>query len=410
MIAPGRPLPSAPPMPSRPLKSPRLIRACKLQWCLWKRRRRLKARARAQRLDAPMSQAAPAPAAPMSQGLLAPAPLAAEPRAPLAQAPERAPRIALALQGGGSHGAFTWGVLHELLDAGMRWQAVSGTSAGAVNAAVMSCGYAQGGASGAQQALAAFWREVSEAGENVSLSPRFLRSSAPQLWDWWTQAWRQFSPYQFNPLNLNPLRDILQHHIDDKTLRGFDAWALLLCATQVRTGQPRIFSGRELGVDAVLASACLPMVFQAVKIGDEHYWDGGYSANPPIAPLVASEERFDRIVLVRIHVSQRREQPTNAADIMTRASEISFGAPLLAELRMLDAVRAVAARGPGKPLLDALPAIEVIEADRALQRFDADSKFDTDWAFLQELFALGRKAAAQWLATSAPRPVSPPTP
>ncbi|MDE2047624.1 MAG: patatin-like phospholipase family protein [Betaproteobacteria bacterium] len=425
-------------MKDRKLKPPKLVRSAKLQWRLWQRQRRRKARAKSQ-VAAPAAAkaataAAPATHAPAAhaqapaahvpaqalahapvQALVhtpahpASAPRAAEHGATALQLPghqthlPRTPRIALALQGGGSHGAFTWGVLHELLaQPDLNWQAVTGTSAGAVNAAVMTCGYAQGGREGAQQALEAFWRAISEAGENVSLSPRFLRSSAPQVWDWWTQALRQFSPYQFNPLNINPLRDVLAAHVDEAVLKSFDGWALSVCATQVRTGLPQLFAGQSLSLDAVLASACLPMVFQAVDIRGELYWDGGYTANPPLAPLIAPSDAppFDHIVLVRINVAQRKEQPTSAADIMTRASEISFGAPLLAEGRMLDALTQLAERHGATKLLDALPTIEVIEGDAELRRFDADSKFDTDWAFLQELFKAGRRAAKRWLGQS----------
>jgi NTE family protein len=179
-------------------------------------------------------------------------------------------------------------------------------------------------------------------------------------------------------------------------LKRFEVWELMICATHLRTGLPRYFGNQDLTMDALLASACLPMVFQAVEVGGHAYWDGGYSANPPLAPFI-ERGTFDELVLVRINVSQRKERPTSAADIMTRASEISFSASLNAELRMLDSLTQLAHTRKVNALLSALPSIEVIAADDALQAFDAESKMDTDWEFLNQLHNIGRKAAKSWL-------------
>lgn len=375
-----------------------LVRLCKLGWCHWQRQRTLRARAERDARDLHDSRESP-------PAVTATAPALVLPAASAHESPEPAPyplHTALLLQGGGSHGAFTWGVLHQLLeDEAFDWgcvKAVAGTSAGAMNAAVLSCGFAQGGREGAKQALAAFWKDVSANGsaENNPFSPRFMRQAAPAMWDWWSHAIKQFSPYQVNPLNLNPLRDVLDAHVNFTTLRRFEAWELMICATHLRTGLPRYFGNQDLTMDALLASACLPMVFQAVEVGGHAYWDGGYSANPPLAPFI-ERGMFDELVLVRINVSQRKERPTSAADIMTRASEISFSASLNAELRMLDSLTQLAHARKANALLSALPSVEVIAADDALQAFDAESKMDTDWEFLNQLHNIGRKAAKSWL-------------
>jgi NTE family protein len=325
--------------------------------------------------------------------------------------------MALALQGGGSHGAFTWGVLHALLDdERMDWRrvaAISGTSSGAVNAAVMSAGFASGNEAdarrNAQQALANFWRDVIEAGDANPFKPLRLTSAkstgaaSAQLLDMWSDAarayWQQFSPYQTNPLNLNPLRELLERHIPRKAIRRFhDAalWQLHLGATHVLSGEPKFFSGEQVSVDAVLASACLPSLFQAVEIDGQPYWDGAYSTNPPLAPLVAQPE-VDAILLVTLAASQREGLPHSAADIVERERDISFAAPLNAELRLWKTLQARLAQEGKAAASHTLPSLDIITSKRVLNQLNAQSKLDTDEDFLNALFEAGKHATEKWL-------------
>ncbi|WP_170162361.1 patatin-like phospholipase family protein [Caldimonas tepidiphila] len=322
-------------------------------------------------------------------------------------------RLDLALQGGGSHGAFTWGVLDRLLeDEDFAIGGVSGTSAGALNAAVLATGLVRGGRAGAREALRRFWQDVS-AGAQV-FSPFALsqsRAAADNFnfdrlasYRWIGNFLRTFSPYEFNPLNLNPLRDMVQRHVDEEVLRhcherrGADddglPLRLFVTATAVRTGQARVFSGGELGVDALLASACLPMMFQAVEIEGEPYWDGGYSGNPAIFPLLQGGEGRD-VLLVKINPLRRDATPTRSTEILERLGEITFNAGLLAEMRAIEAVSRLLREQPGGACR-AL-RLHMVADDEGLAPFNASSKFNTDAAFIGQLFALGRAAAQRWI-------------
>jgi NTE family protein len=324
-------------------------------------------------------------------------------------------QMALALQGGGSHGAFTWGVLHALLeDERIDWPqfvAISGASAGAVNAAVLSVGYAKGDAKSArrnaQQALADFWQDVSTTGNTNPFTPSKNDDVKPKLaiplFDWWSDATKsylqQFSPYQLNPLNVNPLRGLLDKHLPAKALARFRAanlWRLHLAATEVSSGQPVYFSGDNVTVDAVLASACLPMLFQAVEIEGKHYWDGGYSANPPLAPLLR-DQRVDSILLVALSATVRDGLPQSAADITERERDISFATPLHAEQRMWQALSERLKHDGHDDAHTTLPSLEVITSARVLNPLGADSKTQTNSDFLQQLFKAGVKTAQHWL-------------
>ena len=311
-------------------------------------------------------------------------------------------RLQLALQGGGSHGAFTWGALDRLLeDERFDIAAISGTSAGAVNAAVLASGHAAGGRAGARAALQAFWQEVGKSGG--AFAPFLLAANAaasglqvdrlPAVQ--WASSWlRSLSPYDVNPLNLNPLRELVQRHVDEAALRS-GAIRLFVTATAVHTGLPRVFSGGELGVDALLASACLPFLFHAVEIDGEPYWDGGYSGNPALFPLLEHAPDTD-LLLVKINPLRRALTPQRSLDIMDRVSEIGFSTSLLGELR------AIAAAGRRRrsllhPAGRDTPRLHLIADEDGLAAFPASSKLDTDLAFLQQLFALGRAAADGWL-------------
>ncbi len=336
-----------------------------------------------------------------------------------ARASRRAPtrrRIDLALQGGGSHGAFTWGVLDRLLEE--EWleiAGVSGTSAGAMNAVALAAGLMEGGRVGAQAALRRLWEKVAEASPFAALDEHPLAAmfgpNNPWLQPWiapWQQVAKalgsQFSPYQLNPLNLNPLRDILEATVDFDRVRGCHRTHLFIAATQVATGELRVFRQDELTADMVLASACLPLLFQAVEIGGEAYWDGGYAGNPTLMPLI-SETDADDLLLVPINPRRREELPTTASDILDRANEVTFNASLLKELRTIALIKELleSAGRPDacyqRPLFRRVDDLRLhrLDADAQLSQFGASSKLQTGRSFLLQLHAIGRQAAHDWL-------------
>jgi NTE family protein len=311
--------------------------------------------------------------------------------------------VDLALQGGGSHGAFTWGVLDRLLEEKwLRIEAISGTSAGAMNAALLADGWMRDGAEGARATLEAYWRKVSQA---AAFSP-LQRSPLDRLMGRWTldtspayaamnMMARVFSPYDLNPLGLNPLRRILTETID------FDRLAhapirLFITATSVRTGRGRIFRNKEITPDVLLASACLPTMFQAIEIDGEPYWDGGYAGNPTLTPLVRESDAHDTI-LVQINPRERMEPPRTANEIMNRINEISFNSPLMKELRMIALLRQVSDPGHGEGARWAGMRTHCIMSD-ALADFGASSKLNAEWEFVSLLKEEGRKSADVFLA------------
>jgi NTE family protein len=259
--------------------------------------------------------------------------------------PRALPPIDLALQGGGSHGAFTWGVLDRLLEDGrLRFDGVSGTSAGALNAGVLATGWALGGADGARAALRALL-DVSSAcfarwpGAAASGS---AATTSRQPVAWMNQWLKLFSPSQFNPLGLNALRDVARRHVcDDAMRRG--PLKLFVTATAVTTGQPEVFMGDRLGLDALLASACLPQLFKAVQIDGVPYWDGGYSGNPAIWPLIYHTDATD-VLLVKINPLVRPGVPDTTLEIADRVNEITYNAGLVGELRAIHSVELPKAR------------------------------------------------------------------
>ena len=310
--------------------------------------------------------------------------------------------VDFALQGGGAHGAFAWGVLDRLLEEPwLRIDGLSGTSAGAMNAAVLGDGYAEGGAPGARAALEAFWRRVSGA---ALMSP-LRRSPLDVLLGQWTMdnspafiamdlASRLFSPYDINPAGFNPLKDILAQSIDFARLAQSPV-KVFATATNVRTGRPRIFRNADLTPDALLASACLPMMFQAVEIDGDPYWDGGFSGNPTISPLVR-ECSADDTILIQINPVERAGTPRSARDILNRENEIAFNAPLLKELRMIALLRRVADPGQTEGALWASMRLHRI-ATAAMNDLGYSSKLNAEWAFLTMLRDEGRRCAEQFL-------------
>ena len=319
-------------------------------------------------------------------------------------APETTRHLDLALQGGGSHGAFTWGVLDRLLeDEDIRFSGISGTSAGALNAAVMATGFHRGRRPGAREALAEFWGDVSRSGaifSPFSAGQSTLHDSL-QLdrlpgYQWVSSFFRSFSPYQFNPLNLNPLRDVLRRHVDEDALHACKL-NLFVTATSVTTGQARVFTRPELSVDALLASACLPFLFQAIEIDGEPYWDGGYTGNPAIYPLIYNTEALD-ILLVRINPLVREGTPTRSEEIMDRLSEITFNASLMGEMRAIAFVSRLMREGKLDPGRYKDLRLHMVSDDERLAPLGANTKFNTDRAFLERLCEMGRAAADRWLA------------
>src|SRR5258707_5267051 len=312
--------------------------------------------------------------------------------------------VDLALQGGGSHGAFTWGVLDRLIEEPwLRIEAISGTSAGAMNAALVADGCTQGGAEGGRAALEAYWRRVPQA---AAFSP-LQRSPLDGLRGRWpldtSPAYiamdlmaRVVSPYDLNPLGLNPLRGILAESIDfDRLARA--PIRLFITATNVRTGRGRIFRNAEITADVLLASACLPTMFHAIEIDGEPYWDGGYGGNPTLTPLIRESGAHDTI-LVQIHPRGRPEVPRTANEILNRLNEISFNSPLMKELRMMALLRQVADPGDGDGARWAGMRTHRIMTD-TLAEFGASSKMNAEWAFVSLLKEEGRKSATAFLDT-----------
>ncbi|MBY6241747.1 patatin-like phospholipase family protein [Methylosinus sp. Sm6] len=314
--------------------------------------------------------------------------------------------VDLALQGGGAHGAFTWGALERLIEEPwLRIDGVSGTSAGAMNAALLIDGYCAGGVDGARAAMEGFWRRVADA---ARFSP-IRRNPLDMLLGRWTLdnspaflamdiASRIFSPYDLDPSGSNPLRDILRETIDFERLARAPI-KLFVTATNVATGHGRVFRNADLTVEALLASACLPTLFRAVEIDGEAYWDGGYSGNPTITPLVRECESKDTI-LIQINPIERRGAPRSAIDISNRLNEIAFNSPLLKELRMIALLHEVADPGHSEGALWASMRIHAIATDMSAE-LSASSKLIAEWDFLSLLREEGRRRAERFLETSA---------
>lgn len=351
--------------------------------------------------------------------------------------------INLALQGGGAHGAFTWGVLDALLEDGrVDFEAITGASAGAMNAVVLVDGWLRDSAdprAGARAALEKFWRAMSEkpgfaafTNQPVSnLTGDFSLSNNPAFVGFDLLS-RLMSPYQLNPLNVNPLREVLEAQVDFDRINAQQALVLHICATNVKTGRVKVFSNRDasgLSVDALLASACLPVVFQAVEIDGESYWDGGFMGNPAMFPLFNTTQSRD-ILLVQINPLVRTRVPDTASEIIERSNEISFNASLMMEMRAIEFVQRLLDDGQlkenrptatqknlghyvrrvlerSKFAKKAAPHkihegykriyMHLIEGGKFLESYGASSKYNTSWSLLTTLHNLGRTAGLQWL-------------
>jgi len=311
-------------------------------------------------------------------------------------------RISLALQGGGVHGAFSWGVIDQLLaDGRIAIDAISATSGGAMMAAITAQGLHDGGPEAAREALKAFWKKVSIASSMMPLRmkvvDKFLGnvgidlSPSSMALDYIT---RIFSPYQFNLFDLNPLRSIIEEMVDFTMINSKSPVALYVNTTHARTGRSKIFDDKHLSLDAVMASSCLPFIFKTVEIDGEPYWDGSFSGCPPLAPLTENDHTSD-ILLVQVHPSYVEETPTAAADILDRSIEISFHSVLLHELKNIGLTNQLIEAG----VLDQKPVyIHRVEPQDMLTSMGRSSKLNADWEFLVYLHDLGVQAATDWLA------------
>jgi len=316
--------------------------------------------------------------------------------------------ITLALQGGGSHGAFTWGVLDRLLEDGrIEIEGISGASAGAMNAAVLAYGYTIGGREGAREALKEFWTSVTGKAP-FSTIPDYLNASTnlatqsdlPTPYKALMPLLRFFSPYQLNPLDINPLRDILARQIDFERLRRECPIKLFIGATQVSTGTLRLFRTKQLTLDALLASACLPLLHHAVEINGEAYWDGGLTANPPLFPLLHKCSARD-IMVVLLHARPQPKTPTMADDIWQRLTEMSFSSTFFTELQGLMLAQRAAKRswvsfGRLERRLRQLN-MHVIESQELMSQLSSHSKLNAHPAFVNGLYEEGRLRAEAWL-------------
>ena len=317
-------------------------------------------------------------------------------------------KVNLALQGGGAHGAVSWGVADRIReDPRLAVATISGSSAGAGHAAALAYGLHRNGEQGARDSLENLWREVSNAGETYSpvRSNPFahffggsdvVKDLSYRMFDAVT---RTFSPYQLNPFDFNPLKDILNRCIDFDSLQKCKKTQLFVAATNVRSGKVHVFETKDISVDAVCASTCLPFLFKAVEIDGEHYWDGGYMGNPVLFPFFYDAPSSD-IIIVHVNPMLRDDVPTTAPEIMNRVNEISFNSSLLRELRAISFVHKLLDDGWIKDEFhDRLRDVRIhsVRSDVALVDYDISSKFRTDWAFLTELRDKGRAIASTWI-------------
>jgi NTE family protein len=313
-------------------------------------------------------------------------------------------RINLALQGGGAHGAYTWGVLDRLLDdERIEVEAISGTSAGAMNAAVFADGIGRGGRAEAKRALEMFWRNISQAAQYGPLQPSPF-DSATSGWNLdhsaafvaFDMLSRMLSPYQLNPMNFNPLRRVLEESVDFKRLEGCRAVKLFISASNVKTGKVRVFKSGEITPDVLLASACLPLLFQAVSIEGEPYWDGGYMGNPAIFPLIYGAETHD-VVIVQVNPLGCDRVPTTAPEIMNRLNEISFNSSLMREMRAISFVTDLIDDGKLDSTQYKRVNVHWIEAEKQMRGLGVSSKLNARMDFLLHLKEIGREVAQQWI-------------
>ncbi|GHE21865.1 patatin-like phospholipase family protein [Halomonas urumqiensis] len=312
--------------------------------------------------------------------------------------------INLALQGGGAHGAFTWGVLDRILEDGrLQIAGVSGTSAGAMNAVALAEGFTRDGPEGGREALERFWRCMGDGAKN-SLMRRTPYDMLTGNWGLQNNPMyhamdalsRVVSPYQLNPMNINPLRDMVEECIDFEMVRRCTAFKLYVSATNVESGNIKIFPGEEITVDMLMASACLPHIYQAVEIDGVPYWDGGYMGNPSLFPF-HGETGTNDILVIQINPIERKGAPKSSQDIQNRMNEISFNSSLLKELRGIDFVDRLIRQGKLSADEYRQVRVHVVENQVELNPLGASSKMNAEWKFLTKLRDLGRDTVTSWL-------------
>ncbi|HEX4411733.1 MAG TPA: patatin-like phospholipase family protein [Xanthobacteraceae bacterium] len=335
-------------------------------------------------------------------------PNSAAPSAASPKTDSKVKHINLALQGGGAHGAFTWGVLEQLLsDERLVIEGISGTSAGAVNAVMLADGLGRGGREEASKRLADFWRAVSSTGSLPSLQRAVMErllSFAPlegsPAQAWFNAVSRYLSPYDVNPLNISPLKELIESFVDFEALRANTNLQLFISATNVQTGRVRIFPREKITAEAVMASACLPMIFRAVEIDDVPYWDGGYLGNPVIFPFFRSTSTED-VLVVQINPLVREETPMSSSEIMNRINEITFNSSLIGEYRTIDFITGLIddgklPRGLGEGQYRRINVHRIV-LDRFGTHFDSFGKLSTDYEFFDALHVSGKRAARRFL-------------
>lgn len=312
--------------------------------------------------------------------------------------------VNIALQGGGAHGAFTWGVLDKFFEDDRLWiDAISGTSAGAMNAVVAAHGMHENGAIGARAKLQEFWRAVSAAAR-ASPIQRSWWAKASGDWSletspgfhWMNAIQRIASPYDLNPFQFNPLREVLKETVDFDRVRRCTDMGVFISATNVETGRVKVFAREDITLDSTMASACLPYLFQAVEIDGVPYWDGGYMGNPPLFPFFHGSASSD-IVIVQINPIERPGHPKQAAAIQNRINEITFNSALLHELRAIDFIRRLLDAGQLDASKYRRMNVHVVDLCPQIAKLDASSKLNAEWDFLCFLFETGRQVAGEWL-------------
>jgi NTE family protein len=310
--------------------------------------------------------------------------------------------VSLALQGAGSHGAFIWGVLDRILEDGrLGFDGITATSAGAINAVVLADGLAEGGREGARTHLRSFWKTMSEAAAKSPIAPSVFDQANPKFglehtpaYLWNEMICRMMSPYELNPSDVNPIRDLLNATVDFERVRRQRVVKVFLCATNVRTSKVKVFPRDELTAEHVLASGCMPIKMRAPEIDGEHYWDGGYMGNPAIFPVIYNCDAPD-VIMVHLTPFERAENPTTSPAIIARMQEIIYNSSLMREMRAIAFVTKLIDEGKipdGKRMY-----MHLIEAEDVIRELSGSSPMNGTWRFLSHLFEIGRERADKWL-------------
>jgi NTE family protein len=314
-------------------------------------------------------------------------------------------KVAIACQGGGSHGAFSWGVLDKLLEDGrFEIEGLTGTSAGGMNAIAVAQGLAKGGTELARKELSTFWERISASGKNSSLNNRgpidkmmgnYTMYNSPGfiIFDYLS---RMFSPYELNPMKLDPLKDVVAKTFDFEFIRKQKVCKAFLCATHVFTGRLKIFKTEELKTECLLATACLPTIHNAVLVDGEYYWDGGFIGNPVFFPLIYDCDTSD-IILLQLNPTVRNKLPTSAREIADRLNEVTNNASVVREMRSIGLISQLQDDGTIPEGRMKRVHMHVIEDEAVFQELGWSSKLNTEWEFLTHLFEKGRAAADSWI-------------